>query len=1063
MIWNLSVWIKVAKESINNTVATIKTEFQKLWWDLEKITWSNVFSGLKKSSSETINTIWGLNQKLDELKNKLNLTEIWTEKFRQLQKEIKNTENALDKATNKTWGFINTLKTLWPAITAAFVFTKVWEFWKSIFDLTAKTEQLEKSFKTLTWSEEKAKAVLEQIDWLAEQSPFEKFKLAEHTQKLIWFWIEADKAVNIMQVLWNTVSAVGGNEDTLWGLVLALWQIQAKWKLSQEELNQFAERWVPAMEILREKLHLTQEDLWNIWAKWIEASEAIPALLEWLQERYLWALAEQSQTLTGQLANLQDEVSSQMAKTWKDMQWNFKEIVGWISNIVKTNLPFILSIFKNSFNSILTIWKTIFWALWNIFNTFTWTVKSWSWQQVSFLNKVLFWVQLLWNWIWFLADIFAWVVKVWLTAFGDLWENIKIFWGNTVKLFGNLWYNMWVWLSNIWPSMRNWLKSAAKTLQDWVNGAIDLLNTIPFFNIWKATFADNLSFEKTESLKSLTDWMEAFKWFWNTMKAVQEATYSTLDNNTKRFQELYNNMNDIWKEHEKKFDLNKMDDLWRAINDKKEKLKWLQKWTEEYIKTESELLEMEGKLKDMLYTQWKWQKEAEKWKKWAWKASKKLKKDEKELKEETKKLEDEVNNLKEAYSDLEKWLEKIEKTKEDFKKDSLKLEEEIRSGIDKTNTKLREQQAEYQKNIDLIKAQREEKLKNNDEKFEENVWKRSAELDKEVKKIEKQLKDLEAKNRNNTISNASWVSREFFQSIWKNSIFWTTWDDLIKVQELAESLKKIKEEQKEISDLMNREWINTSNINSAKSIAEKSKTYQLVTEWEKNTEKINSDFNKKEKEKLDKLNEETEKAEKLVNLYKILWETQKISAEEYKNLIWSEKFKNLSQDEQDIITKIWEEKVKLTEQQNFILSLEQEISNKKVELSQKTTELLEKNLTKLWHNYKRIISDIEKAISKQRELNSLTGKSSWLWFADWWYTGDGGKYEVAGRVHRWEYVIPQEMLRAMPTLMPSLEAIRTGNTTNNNYNTNKSIDVWGITVNSEVDLELFFEKQKWRL
>ena len=40
MIWNLSVWIKVAKESINNTVATIKTEFQKLWWDLEKITWS---------------------------------------------------------------------------------------------------------------------------------------------------------------------------------------------------------------------------------------------------------------------------------------------------------------------------------------------------------------------------------------------------------------------------------------------------------------------------------------------------------------------------------------------------------------------------------------------------------------------------------------------------------------------------------------------------------------------------------------------------------------------------------------------------------------------------------------------------------------------------------------------------------------------------------------------------------------------------------------------------------------------------------------------------------------
>jgi len=54
---------------------------------------------------------------------------------------------------------------------------------------------------------------------------------------------------------------------------------------------------------------------------------------------------------------------------------------------------------------------------------------------------------------------------------------------------------------------------------------------------------------------------------------------------------------------------------------------------------------------------------------------------------------------------------------------------------------------------------------------------------------------------------------------------------------------------------------------------------------------------------------------------------------------------------------------------------------------------------------------------------SSGGVLSFLGFAEGGYTGDGGKYEPAGIVHKGEFVIPQNMLN--PTLLNVLETIRT--------------------------------------
>ena len=60
------------------------------------------------------------------------------------------------------------------------------------------------------------------------------------------------------------------------------------------------------------------------------------------------------------------------------------------------------------------------------------------------------------------------------------------------------------------------------------------------------------------------------------------------------------------------------------------------------------------------------------------------------------------------------------------------------------------------------------------------------------------------------------------------------------------------------------------------------------------------------------------------------------------------------------------------------------------------------------------------------------GKTS-LGFSGGGYTGFGGKYEPAGIVHKGEYVIPANMVKANPRLISSLENVRIKTKNSNGY------------------------------
>lgn len=191
----------------------------------------------------------------------------------------------------------------------------VYEFGKAVFGLTSQMEQLKGSFETLLGSGEKAAKMLADIDSFARQTPFSKLDVAANAQKLLGFGFAAEQILPTLQSVGNAVAAIGGNKETLDGVILALGQIQTKGKISAEEMNQLAERGIPAWRLLSEQLGKTTAETMKLAEQGkIAAGVAVPAILRAFQEQYLGALDKQSKTLQGRFSNLVDGIQTDLAK-----------------------------------------------------------------------------------------------------------------------------------------------------------------------------------------------------------------------------------------------------------------------------------------------------------------------------------------------------------------------------------------------------------------------------------------------------------------------------------------------------------------------------------------------------------------------------------------------------------------------------------------------------------------------------------------------------------------------------------------------------------------------------
>jgi tape measure domain-containing protein len=168
-------------------------------------------------------------------------------------------------------------------------------------------EQSKVAFTNLLGNSSEAQAMLDRLYKIAAKTPFEFPQLTQATQRLLGFGMAADKVVPTMTAVGDAVAAAGGGGEQIDKISTALGQIQAKGKVSTEELMQMAESGVPAMKILADQMGITGAQLaTKLQGGAISADKGIAALVTGMNKRYGGMAAAQSKTFSGMLSTLKD-------------------------------------------------------------------------------------------------------------------------------------------------------------------------------------------------------------------------------------------------------------------------------------------------------------------------------------------------------------------------------------------------------------------------------------------------------------------------------------------------------------------------------------------------------------------------------------------------------------------------------------------------------------------------------------------------------------------------------------------------------------------------------------
>lgn len=196
------------------------------------------------------------------------------------------------------------------------------------------------SFEVMTGSAEKAAEVVDELKEIASATPFEMPELAETTQLLMQYGFTADDALNRMQMLGDISQ---GSADKMQRIAMAYGQMSSAGKVSLEDIKQMIEAGFNPLQEISESTGESMESLYDrISAGTISVDEITASMQRSTSEggKYFQSMEKQSQTFSGQLSTLKDNVQSLLGnvtsgifeKLAQEVLPKLNEVVGTINS-----------------------------------------------------------------------------------------------------------------------------------------------------------------------------------------------------------------------------------------------------------------------------------------------------------------------------------------------------------------------------------------------------------------------------------------------------------------------------------------------------------------------------------------------------------------------------------------------------------------------------------------------------------------------------------------------------------------------------------------------------------
>ncbi len=176
-------------------------------------------------------------------------------------------------------------------------------------------EQSNIALGTLLGSQERGTALFTDLQSFAAKTPFQLQGVTQATQRLLAYGFTAKEVLPTLTAIGDASAGLGGGQEGVDIITRAFGQIKAKGRIQGDDLRQFQEAGVPALDILAKGLNQSGAQVTKaISANLVTADIAIPILLKGMEKRFGGLMEKQSKTLGGQVSNFKDTLSIELAK-----------------------------------------------------------------------------------------------------------------------------------------------------------------------------------------------------------------------------------------------------------------------------------------------------------------------------------------------------------------------------------------------------------------------------------------------------------------------------------------------------------------------------------------------------------------------------------------------------------------------------------------------------------------------------------------------------------------------------------------------------------------------------
>ncbi|MDO6526941.1 tape measure protein [Motilimonas sp. 1_MG-2023] len=248
-----------------------------------------------------------LTQELGQQQVKLKQTASATGALNQKSQQASQGFHQASQAGTGFNGRLNAITTSLIAAGAAYVGINT--LTSSVLDLLntgGKFEALDAQMKALMGSIEAGEQATEWVKQFAKNTPFQLDGVTKAFIKLKAYGL--DPMDGTMQALTDQVAQMGGDQEKLEGVVLAVGQAWSKQKLQAEEVNQLVERGIPVWQLLEKVTGKTTQEIQKMSEQGKIGRKEIKLLVDEMGKASAGSAAAMMSTWNGMVSNLQDNL-----------------------------------------------------------------------------------------------------------------------------------------------------------------------------------------------------------------------------------------------------------------------------------------------------------------------------------------------------------------------------------------------------------------------------------------------------------------------------------------------------------------------------------------------------------------------------------------------------------------------------------------------------------------------------------------------------------------------------------------------------------------------------------